>query len=194
MLLSKGEMFADMPAKTVRDELRRFLQVSFSRIETISDAAWAKLLERKMIVPDKRDDGFWHLDTPGYALCNARIGKPISRTKATALIDELLQRAKEINQDEEFPVTIDRIGVFGSYARGADQVGDVDIALCKHVMPFDESGLGLYEWLAMSDKATRRLKNRSPYLSFHTLDGLPSHAADEVQWIWPVAEIADDPE
>lgn len=62
-----------------------------------------------------------------FGLANAT--KPISREKATQLLNELIERAKAINKREELAYYVKSIKVFGSYLSEKDTLGDLDVGV-----------------------------------------------------------------
>ncbi|RAI45944.1 hypothetical protein [Rhodoplanes roseus] len=64
----------------------------------------------------------------GHRFCAATFLKPITRTQADALLADLLVRIEAINARDELVFRIAEVHVFGSYFRGAPEVGDVDLA------------------------------------------------------------------
>lgn len=59
----------------------------------------------------------------------ANAGKPISRQKATQLLNELIERAKAINHRKELAYYVESIRVFGSYLSDKEALGDLDIGV-----------------------------------------------------------------
>jgi predicted nucleotidyltransferase len=53
----------------------------------------------------------------------------ITRQKADALLNELIERAKAINANEDLVYIVERIKVFGSYLSNKDMLGDLDVAV-----------------------------------------------------------------
>jgi len=52
---------------------------------------------------------------------------PISRQKATQMLNELLERAKTINSNDELVYLVESIKVFGSYLSDKDLLSDLDV-------------------------------------------------------------------
>lgn len=52
---------------------------------------------------------------------------PISRQKATKLLNELIERAKTINSNDDLAYVVEYIKVFGSYLSDKDSLGDLDV-------------------------------------------------------------------
>lgn len=53
----------------------------------------------------------------------------ISRLKAEQLLNELIERAKQVNANKELVYFVERIKVFGSYLSGKETLGDLDVAV-----------------------------------------------------------------
>jgi predicted nucleotidyltransferase len=62
-----------------------------------------------------------------FGIANA--SKPISRQKATQLLNELIDRAKDINENGELIYFVESIRVFGSYLSDKDTLGDLDVGV-----------------------------------------------------------------
>lgn len=70
----------------------------------------------------------WGTTIAGNALSKARVGKPITRRKAQALLDGLLARVAQVNADPDSLFVVERVEVFGSFVDDTrDLVGDVDV-------------------------------------------------------------------
>ena len=199
MLLERGQRYADVEARTVRDVLRN-LHHPFERPDELTEATWQQLLQEGRVVADeeyRRSGAFFKLTPSGFALVNARIGKPIDRKKATQLVQDVIPRIAEVNSDSLFPLRVTRLLVFGSYARGERTVGDVDLVLeyeRKEGANALINRMALNEMLDLDNKLVRRLKRRSPYLSFHYDHGVPPDGRAELRRIWPPpSEILDTP-
>ena len=118
--------------------------------------------------------------------------KRIDRAKAAALVDGLLERAKQINEDDRFVLSITELQLFGSYLdQTAEDFGDVDVGFGTDVKPMykaldvtelsklterllpDILPRNFLEFLFLPRKAIlRTLKNRSPYISLHPIEDL----------------------
>ena len=72
----------------------------------------------------------WEPTVKGRALAKARIGKPMTRSKAAKLLEDLLARVHQANSDPVELYSVERVDVFGSYLNETRQeVGDVDLRL-----------------------------------------------------------------
>ena len=86
------------------------------------------------VIADDEDDrslpAVWSTTIAGNALAKARLGKPIARRKASELLDELLARAREVNDDAAWLHWVNEVILYGSFATEGDHpVGDLDIAV-----------------------------------------------------------------
>jgi predicted nucleotidyltransferase len=68
---------------------------------------------------------------------------PITRAKADNLLQELLERVKEVNNHKEYLYKVESVKVFGSYLSDKEILGDLDVAI--KVMP-KAKGDSFIEW------------------------------------------------
>ena len=59
----------------------------------------------------------------------AKATTPLTRTKANELLQNLIERAKSINENPEFVFFVERIEVFGSYITEKELLGDLDVGV-----------------------------------------------------------------
>lgn len=76
---------------------------------------------------DPPDVEIWTSTVAGNAIAKARIGRPMPRAKAEALLAALVDRVREYNADHDRFYDIEWVEVFGSVARGEMHVGDLDV-------------------------------------------------------------------
>lgn len=134
--------------------------------------------------PPKVAKGVWTFGLHGNRLSLAKAVNKIPRAQADALLSLVLDRVLEVSRHPRFALEVSRLWVFGSYARGAEEVSDLDlvvelrwkthegdrVALLKRALKwFKEDGYAAYHWTAF-DCATnarvhRFLKQRSLYIS-----------------------------
>ena len=76
-------------------------------------------------------NGDQRLDTTitGNAIAGAKFVKPIDSGKAGQILEEFLGRVREANADPGRLHTVERVTVFGSYAKGSTEVGDIDLSV-----------------------------------------------------------------
>lgn len=109
---------------------------------------------------DSRDFIVWRLTVAGTALAKARIGKPMKRAKADALVSDLLRRVEEVNEDPDSPFEVVSVEVFGSYAdRTRAELGDVDLRLLYRAKPGTDLDAANKAAVARAEQADRSLSN-----------------------------------
>lgn len=65
----------------------------------------------------------------GNRLGNASALPPITREKATLLLNDLIDRAKSINKNDDLVYYVESLKVFGSYFSDTDVLSDLDIGV-----------------------------------------------------------------
>src|SRR5947207_9206274 len=66
--------------------------------------------------------------TNGSALAMATAAQPLRRATASRLVADVVERARALNTDDNWAYRVEKVVVFGSYARGVDRPSDVDVA------------------------------------------------------------------
>ena len=164
---------------------------------SIGDIQWTaikvQLLKEGFLEEEARSNGesSLHLTTKGAALTQAKFIKPIPRHKADVLLKEVVNRAQEVNASTNHLCYVKKIGVFGSYAKGACEVGDLDLYVeigCKSHPSmmwtdwareaFNKTGKRLNRIGEQYDfwhvRAIQHLKNKRQHLGITTsANGLP---------------------
>jgi hypothetical protein len=82
-----------------------------------------------------RED-FWEATERGQALAMATAAIPLRRATAERLIEQVVERAQEINRDDRLAYRVHWLAVFGSTLAGVERLNDVDIA-CGLTTRFD---------------------------------------------------------
>lgn len=142
MRILPGQTIAGLDIVQVRDALRRvkdrpFARDSLAQLLGLADDVGTRLhealvdqgyVERDPMAAS--DDDWWRLTVKGNALTNASAAKPVKRSTADRALQGLLERAREVNDDDGLVYQVDEIVVFGSYLDPeAEVVADVDIAI-----------------------------------------------------------------
>jgi len=154
MLIARDQEIAGRPAVEVRGIMRMMHHAAFSvrglALQLgIDDSAARSLVkalrEAGLIEPPTtvgpwyaaEDEGsgrhqpkLWTTTIAGAAVGKARIGVPMPRAKAQALLDEVLERVEKANASDEWLHWVERVVLYGSFARDGDApVGDIDLAV-----------------------------------------------------------------
>ncbi len=163
MLISRDQLIASRPAVEVREVVRllrhtaftiRALAVEFGVSDhdadvLIADLAREGLVERRDEVTNLRMapgetsmpwPDVWSVTLAGSALAKARIGQPMQRAKAEALLAEVLERARIANESEVWLDRVTKIVLYGSLEQtDKSHVGDVDLAIwLEHRYEWDQ--------------------------------------------------------
>jgi hypothetical protein len=73
--------------------------------------------------------GTWRNTMAGNALANATAVRPISRSEADRLLKEFLVRVGTVNEDPSWLYRVRKVVIFGSYLKGQEWIGDIDLAI-----------------------------------------------------------------
>jgi hypothetical protein len=194
--MAKVEDFA-VPAgqslRKVRDFAKRYNFDGFIRQAVpnffgtdITDA----LIECGLIEHDGEVPGHVHykLTKHGGQLANLHLIKRIDRKEAEAMIAGFLERVKAVNSNPELLLDVGKVVAFGSFAAGADDLGDIDLAIEYRRRPLPPgkgwTDANIERARAKLGRATNNesffgerevrllLKARNPYLSLHGIHQL----------------------
>lgn len=139
MRLNPADSIRGVPVLRLRDALRasglHFTAREIGdRLRIPSDEIGpliAELVARGYIEPDSTYGGeqIWRPSAAGAQFASAPGTRPITRATADRLLRGLLERAQKVNRSSEFLYKVTKIGVFGSYLRDTNDLGDVDVAV-----------------------------------------------------------------
>ncbi len=138
-------------------------------------------------------DGRLCLSDEGFRLAASRIGNPLPRVKAEALLAKAESLAQAINRDDRLPMYVEKLAVFGSFLTDKPALGDLDLAwrqkrrTTEHSLAIRDrlkqgrvdypelpgswfDGWDPYRW--EYSYVFRQLKQRSQYVSLHEFDEL----------------------
>ena len=195
MRIDKDQLIAGLPAKDVRRIMRRvegrlirpsYLADVLGVSESRARGMLCRLQEEGLLAA--KEGGYWDITSKGQALTMATAAPPLRKPTAERLIAGLVERARMINRTNHFAYRVQRLVVFGSFARGSERPNDVDVA-CFFVPRFSgDKQLGLEqarraekgsfrnmsEWAAWPKiELFKILKSRSRGLSIQEVAGLP---------------------
>lgn len=153
VLISRDQLIAGRPAVEVRAVMRllrhtaftiRALAVEVGISDRQADALIADLAREGLVelcgeVTDVRMASgethsplppLWTVSLAGSALAKARIGQPMPRAKAEALLAEVLDRARAASESDVWLDRIAKIVLYGSLEQtDKSHVGDIDLAI-----------------------------------------------------------------
>lgn len=198
MQIDKTELLAGVPAKRLRDALRRMdnsewspshLARELGLTKTDAERVLAALVAEGYIEVTKRPRGGFCSGPAAPRLMNVRFIKRIDRGKADALVAGLKERAGAINADDRYVQSVAELQVFGSYVDlSKADCGDVDVAY-RRVVKSKYQNLNITDlsnltreqfpqirprnfliFLYLLEKVIlQTLKGRSPYISLHPM-------------------------
>ena len=136
MRLDLTETFAGVPARRVRDALRRpnsrwvtpywlarAVNYPGDQAEDFVDA----LVSRGLVKRDEEEDVV-KLTEQGIAFSQASL-ITVTRKTADRVLHEFLDRVRALNADQDAFYQVPEVVVFGSYLTNAERLGDVDLAI-----------------------------------------------------------------
>ncbi|WKW51402.1 hypothetical protein [Rhodomicrobium lacus] len=223
MKLDRTTAIAGMPIKTVRDAIREMNRHDINdqgwSVETLAADMKISVTHAEWICETLREQGvlerkpqlqntLWHqrgryygMGETGTRFINASMLKRIDRVKVNKLIAELIERAKQINADNNLCCFINEIRLFGSAMdEEAESFGDIDICyvMARRKLPAEQNswtdwniaradlssrrGMTFAEQLYYGEIEVRRiLKDRSPYISLHDLNDVVGIGANSIR-------------
>jgi hypothetical protein len=136
MQIARDAVIAGYPALTIRALLRsshQFIDTD-SVVELLGvepDAALQLLRELTvlgLLVENPQRNEF-KISDDGYQLRHARATAPLKRRTADRLVDELEHRIAQVNGADALAYRVSKLLIFGSYVRGDDPVGELNVAV-----------------------------------------------------------------
>ena len=206
MRLKSQDLIFGIIAKDMRAFLRKcsygnfrtdFFKKELKLEKENADKILDQMIKEEYFEKDKTDDNYLNIKTKANAIRNAKFIKPITKVVAEKYVQELIERAKKINEDEYFIVNVDKIYAFGSYISDSEDCGDIDLVLelkNKQDFSIDElnkinhqrcpPGKGIFEQLTgdSSIEPLRFLKNKNKYLGIHEKQDAESVATLKLIW------------
>ncbi|HUP70649.1 MAG TPA: hypothetical protein VM142_12670 [Acidimicrobiales bacterium] len=178
MRIDEDAEVAGYPIKAIRKALRWPARRHHGQVETrrlatelgVDDAEAARaaegLVEAGYLTRSGWDD-IWELTNDALRLACSRLGPPIPRVRAWAALQEMLDRADEVNASEDYLYWVEHVVLFGSLTDATQTtVGDVDVAAELRKRPsLNTRLLGFNAAVKEHERVMRRLKNRSRFLS-----------------------------
>ncbi len=150
MIINPKETLFDQPILKIREVVRNAMSEKlWGRSKTIITGKVAKILKQstsisKQVVEQLIREEYliykkekfgktiqYQLEATekGRQFGLATATEPISREKATQLLNQLVERAKTINSNNELVYFVESIKVFGSYLSDNDSLGDLDVGV-----------------------------------------------------------------
>lgn len=90
---------------------------------------FAGLLERGLMAKDEDLGDVYTTSTQGNAVAAATAARPVRREKAEKHLEGLVARVRALNDADDVPFRVTRLGVFGSFITTKERVNDIDVAI-----------------------------------------------------------------
>ena len=199
MKLDSNDLICGIKAKLIRDFFAKHEQIQDPKGPYATDFTVLGLSTKKDIrlfieklenegyyakktTPNK--DIYWGRENKALGITNVKFIKRISRAKADKILNDLMERIKELKEDSYYISYVTEARVFGSYLDDkAEDLGDIDIQIDLGLKPgytHDQSDkIGwersehknlnflMHICYANETEPKRFLKNRNRYLSFN---------------------------
>ncbi len=134
MRIERDQLIAGLPARDVRRFMRDAAGFIF-RVRTVTEVLGCYELRALELLENLQNEGliaatedFWEATERGHALAMARAAPPLRRATAERLIEQVVERAREINLDDRLAYRVCWLALFGSSLAGVERPNDVDIA------------------------------------------------------------------
>ena len=208
MRLKPKDLIFGIEAKKLRDVFRQcshdnirtdFFREELGLTKKASKEILDKMIEEGYLALDKKGDDHLHFLTKANAIRNTKFIKPISREIAVKYVDELIDRAKQINNDDYYIMYVDEIYAFGSFISDSQDCQDIDLVIIlekKKDLTFDETvkinysrapyGKTILEQASWAThiEPTKFLKGKNRYYSFHEKADAEGVSDGKLKLIW----------
>lgn len=160
MRVSKTDVIGGLPAEVARELMRKYREHNYgpyqaekilteNAVATPAAAVLAGLTELGYLKSGQHRGNagpWWATTVLGNALAMASFSKPITRSTAVRLLEDLLDRARIYNADTGKPLFIRSVTVFGSYLdKSVDRLGDLDVGV-TYGNRMDDAATSKYTW------------------------------------------------
>src|ERR1051326_470092 len=134
MRIAADQRIAGYPALRIRQLMRetagrsitpRYVREVLTCTNSGATRVLRQLQEAGFIEPVRE---YWEATTKGNALAMATAAAPLRRATAEHLIEGLVDRARQLNADDNWAYRVRILVVFGSFVRGVERPNDVDVA------------------------------------------------------------------
>ncbi len=174
MRLNRRDQIAGVDGLQLRKYFRRFgseyvnyatVMKEFSVTRREAENILEKLLKLEMIclreLQGKREMVSYQTTMKGNALGMAKAGRPITRTLAKRVLEELLYRVRVVNDWAELAYRVESVVVFGSYLSKTERLNDLDIAIELKAKWDDDASLESFRDASMgrAHASGRRFRN-----------------------------------
>lgn len=142
--INSGERIAGIPIITVRDLLRNYTEGGFRKEwlhseelnEADLDRMLGDLIEREYVSliaedptrPIRDYEPTYRFTDLGHSFVRGSAARRVHRSTVEKLLLEIMQRVQYMNTSDDFLMKVTELVVYGSYLRGEERLGDLDLA------------------------------------------------------------------
>lgn len=134
MRIEADQLIAGVAARDVRRFMREAAGFII-RVRTVTEVLGCSECRALELLKNLQDEGllaaredFWEATARGHALAMPTAAAPLRRDTVERLIEQVVERAREINQNDKLAYRIHWLALFGSSLAGVERPNDVDIA------------------------------------------------------------------
>ena len=208
MRLKSNDTIFGIEAKKLRDVFkacphnhlnRVFFREALKISKKKSDEILNEMIKERYFAQTKYDKDELQFLIKGNAIRNAKFIKPITKKVAQKYIDELIERAKKMNNDEYYIMYVDEIYAFGSFITNSPDCQDIDLYIAlkmkEHISDEEASKLSykrvpdgktILEQAAWASviEPNKFLRSKNKYLSFHDQADAENASNGNLKLIW----------
>jgi predicted nucleotidyltransferase len=120
-----------IPDNSTLDKLSISTKKDYQKVvDTLIDNGY--IIDGENIVPTSRLFEYaiskYTITEKGREFCRAKCIKRMNRSQADALLNQILDRVKEVNNNPYYLYKVNKIVLFGSYISNKESLGDIDIS------------------------------------------------------------------
>ena len=208
MRLKSNEIIFGIEAKKLRDILKACPHNNLNRVffreelklsKKKSDEILEEMIKEGYFAQTEYDKDELEFLMKGNAIRNAKFIKPILKKVAQKYVDELIERAKKMNNDGYYIMYVDEIYAFGSFITDSPDCQDIDLYISlkrkEHIsdkeaqklsyqrVPDGKTILEQAAWASVIEP-NKFLKSKNKYLSFHEQADADNASNGNLKLLW----------
>ena len=207
MRLKSNDLIFGIEAKKLRDMFKNCPYDTLSKVHFREELKISKKKSDEILDEMVKEGYFSKTDykdelkflIKGNAIRNAKFVKPITKKVAQKYVEELIERAKKMNDDEYYIMYVDEIYAFGSFITDSPDCQDIDLYISlkrkEHIseeearklsykrVPNGKNILEQVAWASLIEP-NKFLKSKNKYLSFHEQADADNASNGNLKLIW----------
>lgn len=208
MRLKSNDLVFGIEAKKLRQVFRKcpfgnigidFFKEELNLTEKESKKILNQMIKEGYLALRKEGDEYLEFLIKANSIRNAKFIKPILRKIADKYVYELIERSKQMNADDYYIMSVEKIYAFGSYITDSVDCQDIDLytelklkgnltqkeaqKISFQRVPDGRSIMEQYAW-ATDFEPYIFLKSKNKYLSFHEKTDAENASNGKMKVIW----------